>query len=41
MKNIVHEGGPGSVMPWTNNTGNAVAAGALVIAITSGPTEPV
>jgi len=31
-KNIVHEGGPGSVMPWTNNTGSVVASGALVIA---------
>jgi predicted RecA/RadA family phage recombinase len=31
-KNIVHQGGPGSVMPWTNNTGSAVAAGALIIA---------
>jgi predicted RecA/RadA family phage recombinase len=29
-KNIVHEGGPGSVMPWTNNTGSDVAAGAVV-----------
>jgi len=29
-KNIKHEGGPGSVMPWTNNTGSAVAAGAVV-----------
>ena len=29
-KNIVHEGGPGSVMPWTNGTGAAVACGALI-----------
>ncbi|MGN6518757.1 MAG: capsid cement protein [Dokdonella sp.] len=29
-KNIVHEGGPGSVMPWTNGTGSDVAAGAIV-----------
>jgi predicted RecA/RadA family phage recombinase len=30
-KNIVHEGGPGSVMPWTNGTGSAVAAGDIVV----------
>lgn len=29
-KNIVHEGGPGSVMPWTNTSGAAVASGAIV-----------
>jgi predicted RecA/RadA family phage recombinase len=29
-KNMVHEGGPGSVMPWTNSTGSDVAAGAVV-----------
>lgn len=28
--NIVHEGGPGSVMPWTNGTGAAVVSGAVV-----------
>ncbi len=30
-KNIVHEGGPGSVMPWTNTSGADVAAGAVVV----------
>jgi predicted RecA/RadA family phage recombinase len=30
-KNIVHEGGPGSTMPWTNGTGSDVAAGAVVV----------
>lgn len=29
-KNIVHQGGPADVMPWTNGTGAAVAAGAVV-----------
>jgi predicted RecA/RadA family phage recombinase len=29
-RNIVHEGGPGTVMPWTNGSGSDVAAGALV-----------
>jgi predicted RecA/RadA family phage recombinase len=28
--NIVHEGGPGSVMPWTNTSGGPVASGAVV-----------
>ena len=29
-RNIVHEGGPGSVMPYTNSTGSAIAVGAVV-----------
>jgi predicted RecA/RadA family phage recombinase len=30
-RNIVHEGGPSDVIPWTNGTGSAVAAGAVVV----------
>jgi predicted RecA/RadA family phage recombinase len=29
-RNIVHQGGPADVMPWTNNTGSDVASGAVV-----------
>lgn len=31
-RNIVHEGGPDDIMPWTNTSGDDVAAGDLVIA---------
>ena len=27
MRNVVHEGGPDDVMPWTNNTAAAVVSG--------------
>lgn len=30
-RNIVHQGGPAGVMPWTNNTGSDVAVGAVVV----------
>lgn len=29
-RNIVHEGGPADVMPWTNTTGTAVVSGQVV-----------
>lgn len=30
-RNIVHNGGPDDVMPWTNGTGSAVSAGSVVL----------
>lgn len=30
-RNIVHEGGSGSVIPWTNGTGSDVVVGSIVV----------